>query len=875
MPSMQKRLLEYREEKEMKILRLRLRGSIGVKKGLGLDEIDLDLSGLSGLIALSGDNGSAKTTVLEMLQPYAQMISRKGKLQDHFFLRDSEKEFVFKFQGDHYRTLLKIDSESGRCEGYIWKNHNKKSEVDSKISNYKKYIIALMGSPELFFNSIFCAQNFDKLSDMRAGELKKLFGEFLRLGLLVKYEDTAKQCANIFSGKAEGLNREIETLKISANDYDQSATELSSLITESQRYEQGLISLHEDFEKADAELSGIRGKMQKNELIKAELDSLQITLNRLADEIEKDQDQSKSEIDILRAKYKNTESGITALNSLLANEAEIVQAASEKDKTEKAIANDKGLLEAAIKECFATSRSMAEKDIELSTLNLKYRTAIGEAKSGKERLLLKIKHTISQKLAKKEAEALKISSKYDKLVSNARKDWAILESRLTTSKLSAMDLNNRDEVLRTANEPSCESKACPFITTALLAQQAIPGIEAEATEQEAIVINLKKTCSDTLEPINAAIESLRGPNAGGTLAETQQSAELSTDIAFMEADYSASLATLNADMETLKSDGFITNKDKEAIEIRIAELENKLEKVKLLSSELPKVKTALVEKQGLEKLLAENTADGKRVKGLWEKRIIEKKEQLEETNAMAKKKESGIDEDAETNLLIMNKKISATKDSIETLTNKISDNTKNITLKEKEVAEKEQSRKDLKAKTGERELILKESSDWLYLKTACSANGLRALEIDSVAPVITGYANDLLLSTFGPNAMINLRTQDDEGREVLDIQILDEDGDAVTLGNRSGGQQAWALKAMRLAMALINNEKSGKDFQALLSDEETGPLDNENALKYIKLYRAFMAQGHFEQCFYVTHNINCVLMADHVLRFCEGKIVID
>jgi len=62
----------------MKIRNIKLRGFIGIQKGLGLDEIALDVSGLSGLIALEGANGMGKTTLLENMQPFRMLPSRAG-----------------------------------------------------------------------------------------------------------------------------------------------------------------------------------------------------------------------------------------------------------------------------------------------------------------------------------------------------------------------------------------------------------------------------------------------------------------------------------------------------------------------------------------------------------------------------------------------------------------------------------------------------------------------------------------------------------------------------------------------------------------------------------------------------------------------------
>ncbi len=77
---------------------------------------------MSGLIAFEGRTGKGKTTILENLHPYRRVFSRTSSLNSQFFLRDSEKEFHFVHEGHFYRTLLKIDAQSDRCECFIWKD---------------------------------------------------------------------------------------------------------------------------------------------------------------------------------------------------------------------------------------------------------------------------------------------------------------------------------------------------------------------------------------------------------------------------------------------------------------------------------------------------------------------------------------------------------------------------------------------------------------------------------------------------------------------------------------------------------------------------------------------------------------------------------
>ncbi len=192
----------------MKIKQLKARGFLGFKRGLGQDEVCCDLSGLSGLVAICGENGRGKTTFLELLTPFRSFASRSGALKNHVFLRDSFKELTFDHAGHEYRTMVKIDAESDKSEGFIWRDG--KSLVSGKAREYDKKIVELFGSPELFFSSVFCAQNSAKLSDMTVGEIKGLFAEFLQLDKLAGYEQAAKQAGQAVLTLAEAKSREID-----------------------------------------------------------------------------------------------------------------------------------------------------------------------------------------------------------------------------------------------------------------------------------------------------------------------------------------------------------------------------------------------------------------------------------------------------------------------------------------------------------------------------------------------------------------------------------------------------------------------------------------------------------------------------------------
>jgi len=135
------------------IERLRARGFTGIKRGMGLDEIEIDFTGREGLIGLDGKNGAGKSSVLDLLHPFDCLASRDGALHSHTHLRDSVKELTFTHGGRHYRTELKIDHESRKSEGRAWIDHNPEPIVGGGISAYHKWAIQEFGSPELFFAS--------------------------------------------------------------------------------------------------------------------------------------------------------------------------------------------------------------------------------------------------------------------------------------------------------------------------------------------------------------------------------------------------------------------------------------------------------------------------------------------------------------------------------------------------------------------------------------------------------------------------------------------------------------------------------------------------------------------------------------------------
>ena len=186
----------------IRIDRLILRGAIGILKGQGKEEIEVDFSQYDpGLVALVGVNGAGKTTLIENAHPFTTMLTRNGKLQDHFCLRDSWRDLYFTDEktGSQYRAFIQIDGQSGtgKCEYHLYRDGQ--PLTDGRKESYEQKITDLFGSLALFQRSAFVAQKSTKgnpdLAEATKGERKSLFRELGGLDYLQHYSESAREKA--------------------------------------------------------------------------------------------------------------------------------------------------------------------------------------------------------------------------------------------------------------------------------------------------------------------------------------------------------------------------------------------------------------------------------------------------------------------------------------------------------------------------------------------------------------------------------------------------------------------------------------------------------------------------------------------------------
>lgn len=823
------------------IEKLRARGFKGIKRGIDLDEIEIDFTGKGGLIALDGANGRGKTSVLDLLHPFDCLASRDGSLYTHCFLRNSEKELAFTYGGKHYRTLIKIDSESGRSEGYAWIDHSEASVVKGKISEYHKWAIQEFGSPELFFASIFCAQNSKKISDMTVGTLKSLFVEFLRLERYEAWSDTSKQAANIIEGRISQVDNQISALTEATTKKDEVSFALDGYRVKTlPTWEDEKERLQRELAEKRLQIDGLKETINKNTLALERKRDLQTQIDQLNADLANEKDTAAAEINALSVKYREIKGELADKLAFLLERGKIEAAADRQRDLENSLV----VLQSAIDRLTGEQSENQGKIHVIETELAALRQSLKTLETDPENLRLgKIIEEAEWNVAEKERQFRDLALDFQLLA---------LQAEISSLEKAALVGDGIDA--------TCQSVTCAAIKSVNEARERLP-----------VVINsLAVRKSEIGKKEDQLIEEIKAIKAG--TGETLNQKE--KRIAWLKQ------WNQDATVEIFAKESALANAKREATAIteqltanrqQIAKARLEITQQKALADRLPEIQIAEARKTDLEKQLTEVTEQGTARKAEWQRKeasFANQSDLLE--NRLA---EIIIDGRAE-DLIVQ------VKDDIKEIeTVKLADVDKEIQLTRDKIAalqaelkQIESAGKELEEVKARRDSLTVEASRWRYLQQACGKNGLQALEIDGAAPLISARANELLAMGYGPQYSIRIDTQDEEGREDLDIKVISEFGED-SLKQKSGGERVWLLHPIRLAMTLLSKEKSGRHWDYAAFDEQDGALDVKGGAtdNFMKMYRPFMQIGELKQIFYISHKEVCLSYADHILSFQKGK----
>ena len=281
-------------------LRLTLIGFKGIKSGLCCDRLTLDLETLAGdaaLVAIAGANGRGKTTVLENLQPHMVQPSRAGadglgafSYYDHVFLPESQKELVWSLAGRRFKSHLVFRLNGKRkTEAYLFEQHVDSSpdagsngdmegginpqrwqpfvlrdgtRCDGKVDRYERALVELLGSPETFFTSVFCAQGKRPLALYKNAEIKALLADLLGLDEVRAQGAKALETARLLKTGLSALRQTLATVDAQCQALAASASQGPATETVLRQAQERQAQAHQALETRRDRLTQTQGQQQ-------------------------------------------------------------------------------------------------------------------------------------------------------------------------------------------------------------------------------------------------------------------------------------------------------------------------------------------------------------------------------------------------------------------------------------------------------------------------------------------------------------------------------------------------------------------------------------------------------------------------------------
>jgi len=291
----------------MKIKKIRLENFIGLDKISKDNVVEIDFHKQDEFVLLYGENGLGKTTILESLTPYSDMISRNIKDSIRYPAR---KTVEFTNNNDIIKVDILWESKE-HTKGHIYINDIMTDETrKGNITEFRVQVEKLFGEYEKFKSSLFLKQGVQDIIQAKPKERMNIINSFL--GDLSMYDDIKEKSVEMEN-----------THKTKIKMYKDQLSEMYTWEEEYKKYEERVEKFKkieiEELKKEFIEKEIIKTKEEKKKL---QIDNLKLELEELINKGMLDlnkKEEIKKELEGLRESIikKQSEYSIEEINKVL------------------------------------------------------------------------------------------------------------------------------------------------------------------------------------------------------------------------------------------------------------------------------------------------------------------------------------------------------------------------------------------------------------------------------------------------------------------------------------------------------------------------------------------------------------------------------
>ena len=896
---------------------IRLKGFKGIKSGIGVDEINLDLSVLPpGVIAITGPNGSGKTTLIDNLQCFLTMPYklRKSKSWDSnafrasggYYLQcegsDACKELVFFMPGKGiYNSLILIDVPRKKQESYLYEQVDASTGTegpggkywkplnDGKSATYDSEIEKLVGSPALFFSSVFRSQGCRALSDYARSDIMGLLAELLNVDHIREQSDKSRAVVadlckrvDLIRASVQPAQEDVDAaalVETQMQDAEGRLPALQTAVTAAQKVHeeaQAVVTKH-NLEQASRESELARGALLRMQLADEQTRHSGEAL-RLGTERQEALQRQATET-------ASHDTDIATLNNRisLAESSSAASLAGQLQSLNTRILDARTSSASSLAEQVAAIQVRLDRAKKITSGAVQIRAA---ASREPEVELTISRFTLGQTSAETELSRIQVvqSDAAEKLAA-AQGALHAADVVLLARKGAVQSAQANADRLLTSNCP-VDKPTCNFMGSAVSDREALPELLADVEEASKAcevargdvvsALSISESAKFSVTAAQAEVARLRGElaQANTDLAELRRFTKLVPELDQAEevirvAEGKIVAAPGNAESELatvilqLESD-IVACQEKHAADLaaRVQQLEADLDaRKRRCASACEEVAERLRSLAEAEK--AED-AQHQKVSGRLDMELLTVPLYDDLSDILAR---------ATGDVLMALSDLNRQSEAVRTLEGEIAGHKAVLAS----VEGKRRTLLDADAQIAGYQRLIAEFS---LLAKACSNDGVVALELDDAAPSIAAIVNDLLLKCYGSRYSIRFDTQaekaDGTKREAFDILVMDSELDSErSITDMSGGETSWLEDAITRGISLFNIHRCDRSYGAIFSDEKDGAMSPDRKAEFFAVKRAALAIGHHTREFFITQTSDLVDSADARIEMRPGGIVIQ